>query len=133
MKRWWALYVARLAAMKPRERVLASAAAILVPAAIVFVVYIAPALIEQKATRARMEKQRAELAAVESTTTGAVPEADGGYRDREGLLKRELGEADETLKALYRTLVPANRAPELLRQMIAEERALELVSLRTLP
>lgn len=130
----WAAYAAKLEAMNRRERLLISAAAILVPAAIIFVVFVDPALMAQQASRNRMEKQRTELAALESAATAppGAP-ADAGYREREGRFKKELREADDALKTLYKTLVPASRAADLLRRMLAEERALELVSLRTLP
>jgi MSHA biogenesis protein MshJ len=134
VKRWWAAYVSKFETMSRRERLLIGAAAILVPAAIIFVVFVDPALMAQHTMRNRIEKQRAELVALENATAGGPAAApDAGYREREGRLRKELGAADETLKALYKTLVPANRAAALLRQMLAEERALELVSLRTLP
>ena len=136
MKRLWLAYNTKFEAMSWRERVLVGAAVVLPAIYLVYAVFISPALAERRALDAQMAKQRAQIATLEKETQDersqrVDPEA--GYRRRETELRAELAQADETIKALYKSLVPAQRIPGLLREMVARDSALQIQSLRTLP
>lgn len=136
MKRWWRGYAARYDAMRRRERVLLTAAVLLAVGFLMHVTLVAPAATERRNLLARMDKERAQVVAVEGAIReeaeqSAAPQAAREQQEIE--LRRQLAHADETIRALHRSLVPAGRVPALLREMVARDPALELQSLRTLP
>ena len=136
MRRVWLRVSAWFQALKTRERLLAGAAAVLLPVALIYAVFIGPALNRERALRAEIDKQRAQIAQLEREMQSGRAQAvapDAGFLRRENDLKRQITDADETLKAMQRSLVPAQRVPVLLREMLARDTALQLVSLRTLP
>ena len=82
-----------------------------------------------------MERERTEIATLEKQLRGGPKQADpdAASRARAEALRQEVGALDETLKALQRELVPAERVNTLLQEMLARDTRLTLVSLRTLP
>jgi MSHA biogenesis protein MshJ len=134
MKRLRAALSVRLERLTTRELVLAGAAVLLPAAYLWYALVIGPMLAERQALEARMQKERVEIATLEdaarSNPASADPEA--GYRLRENELRKQLTAAEETLNALYKSLVPAQRMPTLLREMLSRDNALQLQSLRTL-
>jgi MSHA biogenesis protein MshJ len=136
MNRLWLRVAVWLEALKTRERVLVGAAAVLLPVALIYVLFIDPALTRERALRAEIGKQREAIALLERAIERErmkAAEPDTGFMRRENELKGQIAQADETLKAMQRSLVPAQRVPVLLREMLARDSALQLVSLRTLP
>lgn len=135
MKGLWAKYAARIEALSTRERVIVFAAGLLIAVAIVYFAAIDPAQRRSRALLAQMERERTEIATLESQLRSgpkhADPDADS--RGRAEALRREVGALDSTLQALQRELVPAERVNTLLQEMLASDTRLTLVSLRTLP
>ena len=135
MKALWAAYTAKIAALSPRERAIVFAAGLLCALAVVYFAAIDPVQRRQNALLATMERERTEIAALESQLRGRpkAVDPDADSRARAEALTREVGVLDETLKALQRELVPAERVNTLLQEMLARDTRLTLVSLRTLP
>jgi MSHA biogenesis protein MshJ len=136
MKRLWLAYSARYEAMSWRERLLVGAAVVLPSVYLVYAIFVGPALTERRTLEAQVLKQRAQIAALEKAMQeeqSQRADPDAGFRQREAELRMELAQADEQIKALYRSLVPAQRVPVLLREMVARDSALQILSLRTLP
>lgn len=135
MKALWAQYAAKIQALSARERAIVFAAGLLIAVAIVYFAAIDPAQRRQKVLLAQMERERSEIATLESQLRGRPKAADpdAESRARAEALRREVGMLDETLKALQRELVPAERVNTLLQEMVARDTRLTLVSLRTLP
>ena len=136
MNRLWLAWSARFEVMRWRERLLVGSAVGLPAVYLVYALSIAPALAERRTLELQMQKQRGQIAALEQAIRGRdleARESDAVYRQRDAEVRRQLAAADETIKAMHRSLVPAQRVPVLLREMVARDNALQMQSLRTLP
>ena len=135
MKEHWRKLSARFDALAERERVLVAAAVL---AAVVFAFY-ALALDPVLARKQRLVQQVAEtrqnirnadtlLKALE-----ARPDPNAVRRSYREALRKQLAEIDAAMQGLQAGLVPPERMPKLLEEMVARSRGLQLVTLRTLP
>lgn len=135
MKGLWAKYAAKIDALSPRERAIVFVAGVLIAIAIVYFVAIDPVQRRQRVLLAQIEQERTEIATLENQRRGGPKQADpdAASRARAEALRQQIGALDDTLKALQRELVPAERVNTLLQEMLARDNRLTLVSLRTLP
>jgi MSHA biogenesis protein MshJ len=134
MRRLWLRWSAAFEAMSRRERLLVGAAAVVLPAYVVFALFVEPPVARRHALVVQMEKQRAQIAVIEQgVQTGAAAGASDNQQLRAAEIRKQLAEADEAITALQKSLVPAQRIPVLLREILAQDSAIQLVSLRTLP
>lgn len=135
MRKLWLKYAAKIDALRPRERAMVFATVLLVGVYLVFVLAIEPSQRRQQVLRKQMEQQKTEIAALHTRAqpTPRQSDPDAANRARGDELKRQLDTLDETLKAMQRDLVPADRMNPLLREMLTRDGGLQLIALRTLP
>jgi MSHA biogenesis protein MshJ len=137
VKALWSKYAARIDALGVRERVMVFIAALLVALYGIYLLSIEPAQRRQKVLSAQIVQQKQEIAALRALAQAGkarpVTDPDAANRARADELKRQIDALDETLKAMQRELVPAERMNALLRQMLTSEGGVQLVALRTLP
>jgi len=134
VKGLWLKYAGKIDALTLRERLMVFVAAVALVGYALFAIAVEPAQRQQRVLLAQLETQRAQLAALKGEqqailSASAAPKA-AADRRQEALLRR-IEEADEALKALHKTLVPAQRVNLLLQEMLKRDAGLQLVSLRT--
>jgi MSHA biogenesis protein MshJ len=135
VNRLWREYTAKFERLSLRERVMVFAAAALVLFYLIYAAAIEPPRERMQQLASQMQSQREETAALNAqreklAATGA-PEA--GIAARRDALARRIEESDEALRALNKSLVPAQRMNFLLQEMLHADPGLQLVSLRTIP
>ena len=123
-------------ALPPRERGLVAVAVL---AAIVFAIYggfIDPALKRARTAEREATEQRAQLVALQAQQLALqAPDRTPDARARAELasLNQRLGELAGRFVAVENALVPPQRMPDLLEEMIGRNTGLRLISLKTLP
>lgn len=136
MKRWWLELAQKIDKLARRERVMVFGAALAIVGYLIFALAIDPAQQRGRALHTQIEQQREELATLQKLqpvlSRGANGPAAAAPARREAVT-RQIGDADEALKAMHKSLVPAQRVNLLLQEMLKGEGGLQLVSLRTLP
>lgn len=135
MKDFWRQYARKIDGLTLRERLMVFTAALAVVVYAIYATAVEPAQLQQRALVAHAQAQRAQLAALHREqqampSLSTAPKA-AAERGQETLLRR-IEEADEALKALHKTLVPAQRVNLLLQEMLKRDARLQLVSLRTI-
>jgi MSHA biogenesis protein MshJ len=135
MKGLWVKYAGKIDALTLRERLMVFAAALALSVYALFALGVEPAQRQQRVLLARIQAERTQLVALKGeqqaiVSASAAPKA-AADRKREALLRR-IEEVDEALKALHKTLVPAQRVNLLLQEMLKRDARLQLVSLRTI-
>lgn len=132
MKALWLKYAARIDALTRRERLMVFGAAVAATVTVIYFIAIDPAQRRARALQGEMQNHRAEMAAFEK---GGPPQADpnAANRTRVEALRKQIAMADATLKSMQRDLVPAGQVNSLLQEMVARDKGLTLVSLRTMP
>ena len=109
------------------------AAGVLAAMAIVYFAVVDPAQRRQRNLTAQITSQKEEIAGLEKALPAQTGDPDAANRARVDQLKNQIREADETLATMQRELVPADRMTGVLQEMVAGDKQLTLVSLRTLP
>lgn len=133
MKKWWQEHRAKFDRLSLRERLMVFAASALVVVYVIYAAAIEPAELRQQQLASQMQNQREEattLHAQRERLRAAAP--DLALAGRREVLARRVEEADAMLRALNRSLVPAQRMNGLLQEMLRADAGLQLVSLRTL-
>lgn len=136
MKQWWLKYAQKMEKLTLRERTVVFLATVLLVGYSIFALAIDPAQQRQRALTEQMKTQQQEIAALdrERQALASDPEdPDRAIRARREAATRRIEEADEALKAMHRSLVPAQRVNLLLQEMLKRDPRLDLVLLRTLP
>ena len=132
MNKRWREYADKFDRLSLRERAMVFAAAALVVVFVIYAAAIEPPQQRRQQLASQMQSQREETAALQGQRgkLGAtVPDAAAARRD--AVVKR-IAESDEALRALHKSLVPAQRMNLLLQDMLRADPGLQLVSLRTL-
>lgn len=133
MKKLWNTYAAKIDALTERERLLVMGAAVLLTVAMIYFAAIDPAERRSRMLNAQMQSQKEEIATLEKGGAIKPSDPDAANRGRIEALQAQIKASDETLGALQRDLVPADRMNGLLQEMLARDPHLTLISLRTLP
>ena len=136
MKRLWLAFCAHVDALSLRERVLSFCA---VAAAIVFVawmVVLGPMFAKHAALRAQIGQAQNNAAGIDTEIAqkiqayAADPDADA--RERIARVKDETALLAESLRAMQKGLVPAERMAPLLDTILRANGRLQLASMKTL-
>ena len=133
MNKWWQEHSAKFDRLSMRERSMVFAASALVVVYVIYAAAIEPAQQRQQQLAAQMQNQREEAATLQAQRErlgAAAPDA--GLAARRDALARRIEQTDDALRALHRSLVPAQRMNELLQEMLRADAGLQLVSLRTI-
>ena len=135
MKQLVLKYLERFESLSERERVSLFIAGLLVCVYLIFAIAIEPAQRRARALRSQIAEQQADIASMQARAR--LPQSkldpDATNRARGDDLRRQIESLDQTLKAMQRELVTADRMTSLLREMLASDTGLRLVGLRTLP
>lgn len=134
MNRWWQEYSAKFDRLSLRERLMVFAAAALVIVYVIYAAAIEPAELRRQQLTTQIQNQREEAATLHAQRErlGSATVPDAVLTARRETLVRRIEETDATLRALHKSLVPAQRMNELLQEMLRADAGLQLVSLRTL-
>jgi MSHA biogenesis protein MshJ len=135
MKEQWRKLSERFGALKPREKVLVLLGVVVGTALVVDAVLFQPAEARKKTLEGRIVEARQNLKVAEAVMQMKEPVGDSqavkrSYRDA---LRTRLAEVNKDMVGLQQGMVPAERMPKLLEDMLARTRGLQLISLRALP
>ena len=136
MKAQWLKLAARYDALQLRERWLIAGAILGGIVLIAYSLVIDPALKRAQMAERNTQEQSAQLANLQVQTRALQsPEnnPDVAAKAELAALKAKLGELAGRLEAMESTLVPPQRMPVLLEDMIGRKSGLRLLSLKTLP
>ena len=136
MKALWLNMTARYDAMQRRERWLIALALLGGIVLIGFSLFIDPALKRGQVAERTLAGQQAQLLAMQTQmATLQAPERnpDVAAQAELGQLKQRLDELSARMRVLESSLVPPERMPGLLEDMIGKRSGLRLLSLKTLP
>ena len=132
----WAQWAEKFAAFKPRERVIVAFALVFGGGFLIFSFGIEPFLLKTRsasrteaAARAELAQQQTQLAML--ATQSADPDA--ANRRRLAQAKQELAAVGERLASFEAGMVPPARMQAFLEGLLARNRAIELLGLKTLP
>lgn len=136
MKEMWLKMAARYDALQSRERWLVAVAILGGIVLLGFVLLIEPALKRGQLAERTMAEQRTQLANMQAQTAGLrAPERNPDIAARAELdgLRKKLEDLSGRLRSLESSLVPPEKMPGLLEDMIGKRSGLRLLSLKTLP
>lgn len=132
----WTQWAEKFAALKPRERVIVAFALVFGGGFLIFSIGIEPFLLKARnasrteaAARAELAQQQTQLAML--ATQNADPDA--ANRRRLAQAKQELAAVGERLASFEAGMVPPARMQAFLEGLLARNRAIELLGLKTLP
>ncbi len=135
--RYSRLYVDRVDALPPRQRLMVFAVALLILAAAGNLLFLDPAWAKQKQLAQRVEQQQKDLVATQAqlraVTQKGLPDPDAANRTKLASLRERLSRLDAEMQELQQGLVEPSKMAALLEQMMSRQKGLELVGLRTLP
>src|SRR5436305_1373572 len=120
MKQLALKYLERFEALSERERVSLFIAGLLVCVYLIFAIAIEPAQRRTRVLRSQIAQQQADIASMQARSRfpQSKPDPDAANRARGDELRRQIESLDDTLKALQRDLVTADRMTSLLREML---------------
>ncbi len=136
-KQQWQNLAERVDAMSLRERALIFLAAALVLVTLVNTLLIDPLLSRQRMLSQQIVQAQTQTnilqAQIQAMVTAQNADPDAALRARMQQLQQELASADTTLLDFQSGLVPPRQMPAMLKDILLRNRALRLVSLKTLP
>jgi|SRR4051812_14209008 len=137
MKQWWQRWSERIDAMALRERAIVFVAAALVSLFVFFALLGNPVTDRERQIARQLAQKQVDTRAIQEQVQKLLgsrgDDADASRRARIDELKRRIAQVEVRLAEKQRELVPAERIPALLEEMLRRERQLELVGLRSLP
>lgn len=132
----WAQWNAKFAALTRRERVITAAVLILGGGLLIFNFAVEPFVLKARsavraetAARAELARQQAQAAALGAQNV----DPDAANRRRLAQVKQELAAVSERLADFEAGMVPPARMQAFLQGLLARNRAIELLELKTLP
>jgi MSHA biogenesis protein MshJ len=137
MKRLWQQYAARMEAASLRERVMIFAAAAVVMIALLNAVLIEPELTKQRRMSREVAQRQDQIKSLQEQlqklALARKADPDRANRRRLEALRLQIAELDAKLSEEQRKFAPPERIGALLEEMLARNRRLQLVDMRTLP
>ena len=137
MKRLWQQYVAKMEAASLRERVMIFAAAAVAMIALLSGVLVEPELAKQRRLSRDVEQRQGDIRKVQDQLQkmelARRADPDQATRSQLDALRARIARAEAKLKDEQRKFVPPERIGALLEEMLARNRRLQLVDMRTLP
>ncbi len=136
MKALWQQYQAWFALRTQRERIILAASALflLVYPALLYV--IDPALATAREARSKAQQQRNEAAQLQAQIAAMqalAKDPEAGAKKMLLDLQQQIAAQAPRFKAVEQTIVPAAKVTALLENLLAQNRALQLVSLKSMP
>lgn len=137
MKQWWQRWSERIDAMVLRERAIVFGAAALSTLFLFFSLLGNPVTDRERQIARQLAQKQVDTRALQEQAQKLLgarsDDPDAARRARIDDLKRRIAQVDARLADKQRELVPAERIPGMLEEMLRRERKLELVDLRSLP
>jgi MSHA biogenesis protein MshJ len=137
MKRLWQQYSAKMEAATLRERVLIFAAAAAVLIGLLNFTLIEPELAKQRRLSREVAQRQGEIKSMQEQLQklALARQADPDQANRRQLeaLRGQIAELDAKLNEEQRKFAPPERIGALLEELLARNRRLQLVDMRTLP
>ncbi|HZV53701.1 MAG TPA: type II secretion system protein GspM [Rhodocyclaceae bacterium] len=133
--RWQQLAI-RYAALSRREQLLIAVATIALVGFLLYSLWVGPAAQRAAGLRKQMEGQQADLATLRAQVASLksqLHDPDAANRKVMAELQARLSDIDSQIGRLDEKLVPPQRMGKLLQTVLARQRGLSLVSLRSLP
>lgn len=137
MKQWAIRWAERIDAMSLRERAIVFAASALVLLFMFFALVANPMNDRMRAMTRDLQRKVADTRTLQEQVQAAISapddDPDAPRRTQIAELKARIADADTRLAEHQRGMVPPERIPHLLEEMLRRDRRLELVALRSLP
>ncbi len=137
MKRLWQQYAAKMEAASLRERVMIFAAVAVLMIALLNALLIEPELATQRRLSREVAARQGEIKSLqeELQKMALARQADPDQANRRQLdaLRKQIAELDVKLNEEQRKFAPPERIGALLEELLARNRRLQLVDMRTLP
>jgi MSHA biogenesis protein MshJ len=137
VKQTWQRWCERIDAMVLRERAIVFVAAALVVVFLFFALLGNPVTDRERQIARQLAHKQVDTRAIQEQVQKLLgargDDPDAARWARIDDLKRRIAQVDARLAEKQRELVPAERIPVLLEEMLRRERKLELVDLRSLP
>ncbi len=137
MKQWAIRWGERIDAMTLRERAIVFAASALVLLFLGFALVINPLNDRMRGMTRDLQRKVADTRVLQEQVQAAInapdDDPDAPRRAQIDDLKARIAQADARLTEHQRGMVPPERIPNLLEEMLRRDRRLELVALRSLP
>lgn len=137
MKQWALKWAERIDAMTLRERAIVFAASALVLLFLFFALVANPMNDRMRAMTRDLQRKVADTRVLQEQVQAAInapdDDPDAPRRTQIAELKARIVAADAQLAEHQRGMVPPERIPHLLEEMLRRDRRLELVALRSLP
>ena len=136
MSAQWAQWADKFAALTRRERIIVASALLLGGGFLIFNFWIDPFMVAARgaskaelAARTELVQQQAQIAALAAQNA----DPDASNRKRLAQARQELAKVGERLASFEAGMVPPARMQAFLEGLLARNRALELLGLKTLP
>lgn len=132
----WGQWTRRFAAMTRRERAIVAGALILGGGLMIYNLAIDPHLTKMRNATRALTAAQAELGQQQllaTTLKAQYMDPDAGNRDRLAKAKQELAAINERLAGMEAGMVPPERMRGFLESLLARNRNIELLGLKTLP
>jgi MSHA biogenesis protein MshJ len=137
LKRLWQQYVAKMEAASLRERVMIFAAAAVAIIALLSGVLVEPELVKQRRLSLDVAQRQGDIRKVQEQLQkmelARRADPDQATRSQLDAVRARTAQAEAKLKDEQRKFVPPERIGALLEEMLARNRRLQLVDMRTLP
>ncbi|SBT03182.1 conserved hypothetical protein [Candidatus Accumulibacter aalborgensis] len=136
MKEQWLKFAVRYDALQLRERWLLAAAMLGGIVLVGYSLFVEPVLKRLQLAERSMTEQRMQISVLQAqrlALQSAEQDPDLVARAELAGVKNQLGEVGGRLEAIESALLPSQRMPSLLEQMIGRDTGLRLLSLRSLP
>ncbi len=137
IRAYWDKLSAKIDALSLRERVLIFAAAAFLLVSLVNTLLLDPLFARQKTLSAQMVQQQEKITELHAQIEGLLQskraEENSPLRLRLNELRKQLAEGEAYVKGRKDRLVPPEKMPALLEQVLAKSGHLQLVKLQTLP
>src|SRR5438067_7294153 len=137
MKKLWTRYAERIDALSLRERVLVFSAAMALLLAILYSVLIDSEMRTQRRLSSTIAQRQAELKSIEvqltAVATSRAADPDRPMRERLANVRAQLADIERQISAEERKFTAPREMKAVIEEMLARNRAVELVAMRTLP
>lgn len=137
LKQGWKKFAAKIDSLSMRERAMVTVTAMAAAGFLVYLALIDPALTRERALKAVIEQQRAQMTGIDAELAQrqalAAVDPDLGIKTRLAQLKAENGRVRTALRTLQKGLVAPDKIVQLLEHVLQANGKLRLVSLKTLP
>lgn len=137
IKQYWEKVSGKINDLSLRERALIFVAAAFMLVSLVNALLLDPPLAQQKVLSAQIVQQQEKMKEIQSQIEALQQVRRGDenspMRQRLQRIKQELAASNDYIKKLHDRLVPAEKMPDLLEQVLRRSGNLQLVSLKTLP